>query len=86
MLEVSQTLLKAFSKQGIDCRVSTRVDQIDLLENGVSLALHSENGDESIEAESVILAIGVVPNLNGVLGENCKPELSRGYPRLMRTI
>ena len=77
--EVSKTLLKAFSKQGIDCRVGTRVDQIDLLENGVSLALCSENGDESIEVESVLLAIGVVPNLNGVLGENCKPELSRGY-------
>ena len=77
--EVSKTLLKAFSKQGIDCRVGTRVDQIDLLENGVSLALHSENGDDSIEVESVLLAIGVVPNLNGVLGENCKPELSRGY-------
>ena len=77
--EVSQTLLKAFSKQGIDCRVGTRVDQIDLLENGVSLALCSEKGDESIEVESVLLAIGVVPNLNGVLGKNCKPELSRGY-------
>ena len=46
---------------------------------GLALLEQFENGDESIEVDSVLLAIGVVPNLNGVLGENCKPELSRGY-------
>ena len=77
--EISKTLGKAFVKQGIDCRVSTRVDKIDLIDGGVSLSLHGEKGDEILEVESVLLAIGVVPNLNGVLADSCKLDLNRGY-------
>ncbi|MEL0099189.1 MAG: dihydrolipoyl dehydrogenase [Opitutae bacterium] len=77
--EISSTLNKAFLKQGIDCRVSTRVDKIDLVEGGVSLSLHSEKGEELLEVESVLLAIGVVPNLDGVLSDTCKIDLNRGY-------
>ena len=77
--EISRTLGKAFLKQGIDCRLSTRVDKIDLVEGGVSLSLHSEKGDALLEVESVLLAIGVVPNLDGVLSNSCKIDLNRGY-------
>ena len=77
--EISKTLGKAFVKQGIDCRVSTRVDKIDLIDGGVSLSLHGEKGDEILEVESVLLAIGVVPNLKGVLADSCKLDLNRGY-------
>jgi len=77
--EISKALEKAFVKQGIDCRTNTRVDQIEVVDDGVTLALHSEKGDESIQVESVLLAIGVVPNLQGVLADTCKVELTRGY-------
>jgi len=77
--EVSKSLEKAFVKQGIDCRTNTRVDQIEVVEDGVTLALHTDKGDESIQVESVLLAIGVVPNLQGVLADTCKVELTRGY-------
>ncbi len=77
--EISKALGKAFVKQGIDCRTNTRVDQIEVVDDGVTLALHSEKGDEAIQVESVLLAIGVVPNLQGVLADTCKVELSRGY-------
>ena len=77
--EVSKSLEKAFVKQGIDCRTNTRVDQIEVVDDGVTLALHTDKGDESIQVESVLLAIGVVPNLQGVLADTCKVELTRGY-------
>ena len=77
--EISKALEKAFVKQGIDCRTNTRVDQIEVEGDGVTLALHSDKGDESIQVESVLLAIGVVPNLQGVLADTCKVELTRGY-------
>jgi dihydrolipoamide dehydrogenase len=77
--EISKALEKAFVKHGIDCRTNTRVDQIEVVDDGVSLALHSDKGDESIQVESVLLAIGVVPNLQGVLADTCKVELTRGY-------
>src|SRR6056300_1397964 len=78
-LEVSKALEKAFLKQGIDCRLNTRVDKIEVVEEGVSLSVHSDSGEEMLDVESVLLAIGVVPNLNGVLSDNCKLELNRGY-------
>jgi dihydrolipoamide dehydrogenase len=80
--EISKALGKAFVKQGIDCRTNTRVDQIEVVDDGVTLALHSEKGDEAIQVESVLLAIGVVPNLQGVLADTCKVELTRGYVRV----
>ncbi|MDA0906266.1 MAG: dihydrolipoyl dehydrogenase [Opitutae bacterium] len=83
--EISKALGKAFVKQGIDCRTNTRVDQIEVVDDGVTLALHSEKGDEAIQVESVLLAIGVVPNLQGVLADTCKVELSRGYVQVDET-
>ena len=77
--EISKALEKAFVKQGIDCRTSTRVDDITVLDGSVSLKLHSEKGDETLEVASVLLAIGVTPNLNGVLADSCKIDLNRGY-------
>lgn len=78
-IEISNALLKAFSKQGINCLVNTRIDKIDVEEDGVRLSLNQANEDDLIEVDSVLLAIGVVPNLNGVLADNCKIELNRGY-------
>jgi len=83
--EISKALGKAFVKLGIDCRTNTRVDQIEVVDDGVTLALHSEKGDEAIQVESVLLAIGVVPNLQGVLADTCKVELSRGYVQVDET-
>jgi len=77
--EISKTLEKTFVKQGIDCRTSTRVDEIKVLDESVSLKLNSEKGDETLEVASVLLAIGVTPNLRGVLADSCKIELNRGY-------
>ncbi len=77
--EVSEALEKAFLRQGIDCRVSTHVDKIELIDQGVSLSLNSEKGEDLLQVDSVLLAIGVVPNLNGVLADTCKLDLNRGY-------
>lgn len=77
--EISKALATAFDKQGIICRVNTRVDEIEVLEDGVSLTLNGEKGEESIMVDSVLLAIGVVPNLQGVFSDKCKVELDRGY-------
>ena len=77
--EVSKALEKAFVKQGIDCRVNTRVDKIELTESGVSLTLNNAQGEDLTNVDSVLLAIGVVPNLENVLSDSCKIDLHRGY-------
>jgi dihydrolipoamide dehydrogenase len=77
--EVSATLLKSFKAQGIDCRVSTRVDDIKVKEDSVVLSITTGDQEEILEVESLLLAIGVIPNLEGTLSKKLKLELHKGY-------
>jgi len=77
--EVSATLLKSFKAQGIDCRVSTRVDDIEVKEDSVALSITTGDQEEVMEVESLLLAIGVTPNLEGALSSKLKLELHKGY-------
>jgi len=77
--EISDALHKSFAEQGIDCRVGTRVDSVEVGENGVSLTLGNDEGSESLEVESLLLAIGVVPNLDGAVSEKLKLDTVKGY-------
>ena len=77
--EVSDALLKSFIKQGIDCRTSTRVDNIEVKDESVVLSMARGDDSEQLEVESLLLAIGVVPNLDGAVSEDLNLELNRGY-------
>ena len=77
--EVSATLLKSFKSQGIDCRVSTRVDDIKVKEDSGALSITTGDREEVVEVESLLLAIGVTPNLEGALSSKLKLELHKGY-------
>ena len=77
--EVSDALLKSFKKQGIDCRTSTRVDNIEVKDESVVLSMAKGDNSERLEVESLLLAIGVVPNLDGAVSEDLNLELNRGY-------
>ncbi len=77
--EVSDTLRKSFEKQGIDCRTNTRVDKIEVKKDSVLLTVAREKESEQLEVESLLLAIGVDPNLEGALSEDLNLERHRGY-------
>ena len=77
--EVSDALAKSFAGQGIDCRVDTRVDAVEVGGDSVSLTLSHKDEAETLEVESLLLAIGVVPNLEGAVSEKMGLELDRGY-------
>jgi len=74
--EVSKTLEKALTKQGIKILTGTRTSRVEVTKKGVQVALEGKAG-ETIEAEVALIAIGVIPLLpEGKL----KPALTdRGY-------
>jgi dihydrolipoamide dehydrogenase len=76
--EVSDTLLKSFTKAGIEVLTETKVDKVDLVSSGVKVAV-SGKAVRTIEADILLVAIGVQANLEGVLGDGLKLELDRGY-------
>ena len=77
--EISEAIQKSFTAQGIDCRVNTRVDGIEVREDSVQLTLAGEKGDEQLEFDSLLLAIGVVPNLEGSVSDKLNLETIKGY-------
>ena len=77
--EVATFLARSYKKQGIEVRTGTKVESIVPGEKSVSMELVKGGKRERIEAESLLLSIGVVPNLDGVFAPELKPELDRGF-------
>jgi dihydrolipoamide dehydrogenase len=77
--EVSASVARAFQKQGIDCRPGTKVEDVETLKTKVKLNLVTGDKAEKVEAESVLVAIGVHANTEGLAGEGIEFETDRGY-------
>ena len=82
--EVAKALQRSFEKQGIAVHVGTKVENIRVRKDKVEISLvkAGETNSTEVEAESLLLAIGVVPNLEGTLSKNVKLELERGYVKV----
>lgn len=77
--EVAKVVERSFKQAGIDCRVSTKVENIKVCKNGVSLDLIKADAKESLKVDSLLLAIGVVANTQDLLSPKVKLEMDRGY-------
>lgn len=77
--EISTALTRSFKKQGITVRAGTKVEDIKVGKKSVSMNLVKGDKTESLEVDTVLLSIGVAPNLEGLLSPQVKPELDRGY-------
>ena len=80
--EVARTLQRSFEKQGIAIHVGTKCENFRVEKNSVKLSLVKDGKSEEIEAETVLSAIGVVPNLEGAISSKVRVELDRGYVKV----
>src|SRR5690606_26252491 len=80
--EVSKTLHRAFDKQGIKIHVDTKCENFRVGKNSVKVDLVSGDKKTEVEAEVLLSAIGVVANIEGVLGAAAKVELDRNYVKV----
>jgi dihydrolipoamide dehydrogenase len=74
--EVSELLKRQFTKQGIDVHVDTKVEKTEVGGQGVKLTLA---GGKTLEAEHLLVAIGLEANTDGLLASGVKLETDRGY-------
>lgn len=77
--ECSRLLERSFKKQGITTHTSIRVENIKVDKKKVRCDLVKGDKSEPFEAEAILLAIGVVPNLEGAISPRVKLDLDRGY-------
>jgi dihydrolipoamide dehydrogenase len=76
--EVSAVVERAFKRRKIRLLTSTRLEGIDPTEQGVQVHISGRKGDDTLEAERVLIAIGVQPNSEGLGLEEVGLELERG--------
>jgi dihydrolipoamide dehydrogenase len=77
--EVSKAAQKAFEKRGIKFRVGAKVTKIDKTKDGVSVAVEVGGKSEALTAEKCIVAVGIVPNTEGLGVEALGLNLDRGH-------
>ena len=72
--DVSVLLERIFAKRGIDVRVKTKTDKVETTKDGVRLTLSGAKAG-TVEADVVLVAVGVTGNLEGLGAEQAGLEL-----------
>ncbi len=72
--DVSRLIEKVFEKRGIDVRIKTKTDKVELTEKGVRLTL-SGGKPGTVEADVALVAIGVTGNIEGLAAPESKLEI-----------
>mgnify|MGYP001025445246 CR=1 FL=1 len=82
--EVSKEISRAFKKKGINIKVGTKVEDIEVLKTKVKVKVSSEkDGEETLDAEQALVAIGFYPNTEGIGLEDAGVELDeRGFVKI----
>jgi dihydrolipoamide dehydrogenase len=74
--EVSAELAKAMKKRGIKALTSHRVESIEAKKDTVEVKVSSEKGEDTLEAEQALVAIGFSPNSRDLGLEDLGVEIS----------
>ena len=64
--EVSKDLARQFKKQGIGVKTSTSVEEAKVTDKGVNVRIKGKKGEETLESEIVLSAVGITPNLENI--------------------
>lgn len=64
--EVSLEIEKAYKKRGINLMTKSKVQSVEATESGTKVVVQTEDGEETIEADLTLVAIGFRPNSAGL--------------------
>jgi dihydrolipoamide dehydrogenase len=82
--DVSIMLERVFTKRGIKVFTKTKTDKIEQGSGGVKLTLSGANTGV-VDADVVLVAVGVTGNTDGLLGPDCKLELFKSRVKVTPT-
>jgi dihydrolipoyl dehydrogenase len=77
--EVARLLHRLFEKQGMTIHTGTKAENIQVGKDSVKLELVKGEQRQPLEVETVLVAVGVVANLEGALSSKVNLDLDRGY-------
>jgi dihydrolipoamide dehydrogenase len=64
--DISKQLARSFKKSGIDIMLESTVESVDSSENLCKVKVKTKKGEEIIEAEIVLSAVGIAPNIENI--------------------
>ncbi len=76
--EVSKQLGRSFKKDGIKVMTSAEVTKVDTSGNGVKVTVKTKKGEEQLEAEIVLSAVGITPNIENIGLEEAGVAVEKG--------
>jgi len=76
--EVSKEIERAFKRRKVQLLTSTRVQGVETTADGVRVTVAGEKGEQVLEAERALIAIGVRPNSEGLGLEGIGVQVERG--------
>jgi dihydrolipoamide dehydrogenase len=80
---VAKEALKHFKKLGLDIRLGAKVSGADKTKSGVKLKYSDANGEQTLEVDKVVVAIGRRPYSKDLLGEGTGVQLDeRGFVKV----
>lgn len=79
--EVSRRLETIFKKRGIEVRTQYKTEKIEATDFGVKVTVTQvpDGKPEVLEADKVLVAIGVTGNWEGLFAPACTPEIVKGH-------
>ncbi|MCX7862292.1 MAG: dihydrolipoyl dehydrogenase [Bacteroidales bacterium] len=84
--ETSKTLARIFKKEGMDILTDANVTHVDVRDSYSVVSIETKQGIKTLEAEVVLSAVGITPNLEnigieelGIEKENNKIKVSKYY-------
>ncbi len=80
--EVSKQLERSFKKSGIQVMTNSTVESVDTSGDKCKVKIKTEKGEEETEADIVMLAVGITPNLEGIGLEALRIEMENGKIRV----
>ncbi len=76
--EVSKQLARSFKKMGMKVMTSSTVEKVDTSGKKCKVTISTKKGEETVEADIVLSAVGVTPNIEGIGLEELKIETEKG--------
>lgn len=76
--DISKQLLRSFKKMGIDVMTGASVESVDTAGAACKVNIKSAKGMEVIEADIVLSAVGITPNIENIGLEECGIKTDKG--------
>ncbi len=84
--EISKTLARSFKKEGINILTDANVTKVEIKNNSAIVNIETKQGQQIIETDIVLSAVGITPNIEnigieelGIEKENGKIKVSKYY-------